>query len=155
MGPERRGGRGRRGPRGGGGSRTPGVGVLFRENKVVLVFYPGVHPCVAGAGRVREKLGEEGHVGCVIVGHAMHGEVGHRRRRGWGGESAGERRLCSLDRLALSILLRYILPLTFLNITQNVAAKIYRQIQIPPLAFSGFPECCRGTFLTDISTPPI
>lgn len=36
-------------------------------------------------------LGEEGHVGCVIVRHAVHG----------GGESTGESQLCSLDRLGL------------------------------------------------------
>lgn len=150
MGTERRGGRGRRGPRGG----APGVGgVLFGENKVVLVFYPGVHPCVAGAGRVGEKLGEEGRVGCVIVGHAVHG--------GWvvvvvvvgGGGELGESRLCSLDRLALSVLLhlRYILPLTFSQ-HNTKRGREDPPIQIPPLAFSG---AAGLAFPTDISTPPI
>ena len=34
-------------------------GVLFGKNKVVLVFDPGVHAGIPGAGRVGEKLSEE------------------------------------------------------------------------------------------------
>jgi len=63
---------------------SPRVGVLFWENKVALVFYPGVHPCTVGAGQVGEKLGEEGCVGCVIIRNTVHGGGG-LPLSSWGG----------------------------------------------------------------------